>query len=121
MSEVRVEEFKGMLDYLLKHYEKLESLEKRLSKLSGSEIETTRVKVWKIALGGLISKLKALIDSMSRGESIAVIVDSCRLRDDVSNLLKEYSSEEDLISPVRAALAKIYAETLEICGEAPEG
>ncbi|MEM4841913.1 MAG: hypothetical protein QW617_01625 [Acidilobaceae archaeon] len=120
MTGADIEELKGVLDYLIKHYEKLENLEKRLSKLAEPDVEAMRLKIWKIALGGLISKLKAFIDDLSRSENIAAVMDACKLRDEVSNLLREYSSEEDLIAPVRAALVKVYAEVLELCGEVPE-
>ncbi|MEM1873180.1 MAG: hypothetical protein QXS85_03115 [Acidilobaceae archaeon] len=119
MARIDVEEFRGVLDYLLKHYEKLESMERRLSQIASSELEATRVKLWKIALGGLISKYKTLIEDLNRGESISVVIDACKIRDEVSRLLSEYSRDEDLIAPVRPALAKIYADALEICGESP--
>lgn len=121
MARVDIEEHRGILDFLLRHYQKLENIEKKLSQISGSELDATRVKIWRLALGGLISRYRVLLDDLARGESISVLIDACRLRDDVSRILSEYSREEDLIGPVRVALAKIYADMVEVCGESVEG
>lgn len=109
-----LDEFKGAYLSLLEYYSKVSSLEKKIQKLAGYDINRlAEFYRWKLILESLIYECSLIVKYAEASNMIALTIGTCRVANNILNYIREFDNTPYLNEARHSLLALLtISETL---------